>query len=95
LPHHSAEFYTLAFSRLKFALLSAPDLSYLQAFSRSNQAQLGKTEVRLQVDWLDNYLSFFKDIDYVLLTHHREILLLPFLLRKYPQIKIVATSLMK
>lgn len=95
MPHLSAEFYTLAFNRLKFALVAAPDLAYLQAFSRSNQAELGKTEVRLQVEWLDNYLSFFKDINYVLLTHHQEILLLPFLLRKYPQTQIVATSLMR
>ena len=90
----NTEFYTIAFNRIRFALIPAPDLTHLQAFSRSNQNELGKTEVRLQVDWLNNYLSFFKDIDYVLLTHHREVLLLPFLLRKCPQINIVATSLM-
>lgn len=88
------EFYTLAFQRLRFALIDAPGLHYLQAFSRSSQAQLGKTEVRLQVEWLSSYPSFFKDINYVLLTQYQEILLLPFLLRKYPEIRIVATSLM-
>jgi hypothetical protein len=88
------EFYTLAFQRLRLALVDAPALHQLQAFSRSNQAQLGKTEVRLQVKWLGTYLPFFKDTNYVLLTQYQEILLLPFLLRKCPEIKIVATSLM-
>lgn len=94
MPRQGGEYYTLAFQRLRFALLDAHNLDYLSAFSRENQASLGRTEVRVQMGWLQAYLSFFRTINYVLLTQYQEILLLPFLLRKCPQIKVVATSLM-
>lgn len=55
---------------------------------------MGKTEVRVQMGWLQAYLSFFRDINYILLTQYQEVLLLPFLLRKCPHITVVATTLM-
>lgn len=94
LPLQVGEYYTLAFQRLRFGLLDAPALDYLSAFSRESQASLGKTEVRLQMGWLQAYLSFFIDINYIMLTQYQEVLLLPFLLRKYPHLKIFSTTLM-
>lgn len=90
----AGEFYTLNFQRLHFTLIDAPDLHYLRQFSKSSQAELGKVDVRMQIGWLTNYLHFFKETNYVLLTQYQEILLLPYLHRKFPHIKIMATSLM-
>lgn len=94
MPRQGGDYYTLAFQRMRFGLLDAPNLDYLSAFSRESQASLGKTEVRVQMGWLQAYLSFFRDINYILLTQYQEVLLLPFLLRKCPHIQVVATTLM-
>lgn len=48
----------------------------------------------MQVEWLGTFHPFFKEINYVLLTQYQEVLFLPYLLRRCPEIRIMATSLM-
>ena len=88
------EFYKLHFHRLSFLLFPPPDLSLLKHFSKTKQGQLGKINVHFNMTSIAASSHFFKNISYILLTDHSEMLYLPFLVKLLPEVNIFATNLM-
>lgn len=89
-----SEFYSLAFHRLNFLLLPPAPVAHLHFFSRDHQSSLGKLNIHMDLSWLLNYPHFFNETNYVLLTQYQEMGLLPYLTRRYPQLRVMATNLM-
>ena len=90
----TGEFYKLHFHRLSFLLFPPPDLSLLQSFSKSKQNKLGKINIHFNMTSIIGSAHFFKNINYILLTDHAEMLYLPFLVKLIPEVSIFATNLM-
>ena len=78
------QFYKLHFHRLSFLLFPGPDMGQLAYFSKEKQGRLGKLNVHFNMTSILKYASFFKSVNYVLLTDHCEMLFLPFLVKLVP-----------
>lgn len=87
------ELYKVCFHRLGFLLFPAPDLTSLETFSLPNQRLLGKTSIRFNLTAFLKYPQFFANVNYILLTDYQEALFIPFLLKMFPKVIIIATSL--
>jgi hypothetical protein len=87
------ELYKISFHRLGFLLFPPPDLASLSTFSVSNQRLFGKTVIRFNLTAFLKYPQFFANVNYILLTEYQEALFIPFLIKMFPKITIIATSL--